>query len=238
MIFTMVWVPYIFTSFSNLKNATRNFLMFEYHTFLHHSQTITCAGRRWTSLSTIHFYIILKLLQHSTPCIAVWVPYIFTSFSNRNWEHHWATIVWVPYIFTSFSNERTIQYIGSPVWVPYIFTSFSNWLRMELSVQGVWVPYIFTSFSNYAEGAACKGLCLSTIHFYIILKRFLSAFRLLLVWVPYIFTSFSNSEKTGHASKPVWVPYIFTSFSNTFWIMQCILMFEYHTFLHHSQTRL
>ena len=33
---------------------------FEYHTFLHHSQTISRCQQQDYSLSTIHFYIILK----------------------------------------------------------------------------------------------------------------------------------------------------------------------------------
>ena len=34
--------------------------VFEYHTFLHHSQTKSLITVRLLSLSTIHFYIILK----------------------------------------------------------------------------------------------------------------------------------------------------------------------------------
>ena len=34
--------------------------VFEYHTFLHHSQTLIGQLREEDSLSTIHFYIILK----------------------------------------------------------------------------------------------------------------------------------------------------------------------------------
>ena len=34
---------------------------FEYHTFLHHSQTSAAKRRKMRRLSTIHFYIILKL---------------------------------------------------------------------------------------------------------------------------------------------------------------------------------
>ena len=34
---------------------------FEYHTFLHHSQTLSLLSTASFSLSTIHFYIILKL---------------------------------------------------------------------------------------------------------------------------------------------------------------------------------
>ena len=42
---------------------------FEYHTFLHHSQTYLCGDGGGRSLSTIHFYIILKLYTTSvTPC--------------------------------------------------------------------------------------------------------------------------------------------------------------------------
>ena len=33
---------------------------FEYHTFLHHSQTLEAANETYKSLNTIHFYIILK----------------------------------------------------------------------------------------------------------------------------------------------------------------------------------
>ena len=36
---------------------------FEYHTFLHHSQTYLCGDGGGRSLSTIHFYIILKQLE-------------------------------------------------------------------------------------------------------------------------------------------------------------------------------
>ena len=48
---------------------------FEYHTFLHHSQTYLCGDGGGRSLSTIHFYIILKQ-------VAVWD-------SGRPWfEYH------------------------------------------------------------------------------------------------------------------------------------------------------
>ena len=38
----------------------RNRPQFEYHTFLHHSQTMEVLGMAIYQLSTIHFYIILK----------------------------------------------------------------------------------------------------------------------------------------------------------------------------------
>ena len=78
---------------------------------------------------------------------------------------------------------------------------------------------------------------LSTIHFYIILKQSLLHRITWLVWVPYIFTSFSNITTVRTVACMVWVPYIFTSFSNPWNAMIQIMSFEYHTFLHHSQTR-
>ena len=43
---------------------------FEYHTFLHHSQTYLCGDGGGRSLSTIHFYIILK--PGSDPRVSGW----------------------------------------------------------------------------------------------------------------------------------------------------------------------
>ena len=56
------------------------------------------------------------------------------------------------------------------------------------------------------------------------------------VWIPYIFTSFSNPVSILTGVKFVWIPYIFTSFSNHWTSFLALLLFEYHTFLHHSQT--
>ena len=60
-----VRVPYISTSFSNGIAQALGTEWFEYHTFLHHSQTNACAMPALVSLSTIHFYIILKPLISS-----------------------------------------------------------------------------------------------------------------------------------------------------------------------------
>ena len=55
---------------------------FEYHTYLHHSQT-NWPNSHWPGcLNTIHIYIILKLVYWEDPPESVWIPYIFTSFSN------------------------------------------------------------------------------------------------------------------------------------------------------------
>ena len=40
--------------------APPTLIRFEYHTFLHHSQTLSEREKDLVSLSTIHFYIILK----------------------------------------------------------------------------------------------------------------------------------------------------------------------------------
>ena len=56
--------------------------------------------------------------------------------------------------------------------------------------------------------------CFSTIHFYIILKLY-----------PLFTCCFFVS-----------VPYVFTSFSNNCYSLKELDLFQYHTFLHHSQT--
>ena len=82
-----VWVPYISTSFSNRQVSALNYYLFEYHTFLHHSQTNKALIQLSMCLSTIHFYIILKR-KGSPWCIpSVWVPYISTSFSNLKFKN-------------------------------------------------------------------------------------------------------------------------------------------------------
>ena len=76
------------------------------------------------------------------------------------------------------------------------------------------VPYVFTSFSNR-----------SVIHEG---KKAVS--------VPYVFTSFSNLTDYNGDMLKVSVPYVFTSFSNIYGCMYKDKPFQYHTFLHHSQT--
>ena len=106
MISGYVSVPYIFTSFSNITPGIWWQSQFQYHTFLHHSQT--------------------NLATKFAP-ITVSVPYIFTSFSNGLLIWNVAPFVSVPYIFTSFSNQIQRRRKKQDVSVPYIFTSFSNY---------------------------------------------------------------------------------------------------------------
>lgn len=58
------------------------------------------------------------------------------------------------------------------------------------------------------------------------------------VLVPYIFTSFSNTSGYCNCRICVSVPYIFTSFSNMPERIVSAEEFQYHTFLHHSQTHI
>lgn len=55
-----VSVPYIFTSFSNMPERIVSAEEFQFHTFLHHSQTLTSGFACIMRFSTIRFYIILK----------------------------------------------------------------------------------------------------------------------------------------------------------------------------------
>ena len=56
------------------------------------------------------------------------------------------------------------------------------------------------------------------------------------VLVLYIFTSFSNTSGYCNCRICVSVPYIFTSFSNMPERIVSAEEFQFHTFLHHSQT--
>ena len=123
--------------------------LFEYHTFLHHSQTDPGCPKAHKIVWVPYIFTSFSNMEvDGQPMYKVWVPYIFTSFSNAFCSHCSLLLVWVPYIFTSFSNRRQIGTLTAFVWVPYIFTSFSNYATKEIKAGEVWVPYIFTSFSN------------------------------------------------------------------------------------------
>ena len=98
--------------------------------------------------------------------------------------------------------------------VPYVFTSFSNFILLERNSSSVSVPYVFTSFSNSV----------------------LVTVGSVVVSVPYVFTSFSNPHLHIDYVPVVSVPYVFTSFSNGICSGLHKDGFQYHTFLHHSQT--
>ena len=145
-------------------------LQFEYHTFLHHSQTIASSFEIPASLSTIHFYIILKREASTRGTPEVWVPYIFTSFSNekqareerRRFEyhtflHHSQTIVRASRVSERFEYHTFLhhsQTIFTRLWqtVTFEYHTFLHHsqtpCRDREHFAVVWVPYIFTSFSN------------------------------------------------------------------------------------------
>ena len=78
----------------------------------------------------------------------------------------------------------------------------------------VWILYVFTSFSNkIIKNSSCSG-----------------------VWILYAFTSFSNDICENLIITQVWILYAFTSFSNASLNLFSSFLFEYYTFLHHSQT--
>ena len=61
-------LAYVFTSFSNGLPVCQRCQVFEYHTFLHHSQTAMPGHYDSVCLSTIRFYIILKPCGSSQCC--------------------------------------------------------------------------------------------------------------------------------------------------------------------------
>ena len=145
---SFVSVPYIFTSFSNSLLISSIFILFQYHTFLHHSQTPPCTliffilfqyhtflhhsqthalhtGIRFR-FSTIHFYIILKRQMCSF--------FVFLSFQYHTFLHHSQTMHFFLFLLMCFS---TIHF----------------YIILKQTLTGSWimfvsVPYIFTSFSN------------------------------------------------------------------------------------------
>ena len=131
--------------------------VFEYHTFLHHSQTKAHTHSLFYRLSTIHFYIILKQFIVPVILFRVWVPYIFTSFSNAvvcsasssSFEYH---------TFLHHSQTQLLQY-----WRFHLFEYHT---------------FLHHSQTGHGNGTLC--IRLSTIHFYIILKHILRTYTLLL----------------------------------------------------------
>ena len=89
---------------------------------------------------------------------------------------------------------------------------------------------------KHSSGMFHSPMCFSTIRFYIILKRVIRRLSFISVSVPYVFTSFSNNVFIFSPLPKVSVPYVFTSFSNILYLLDYKHPFQYHTFLHHSQT--
>ena len=62
----IVSVPYVFTSFSNIRNHLTDKNLFQYHTFLHHSQTCINAVRYGEAFQYHTF------LHHSQTTFRIW----------------------------------------------------------------------------------------------------------------------------------------------------------------------
>ena len=210
-------------------------------------------------------YAIVYMFSHQfqvpffiTDYLSVLVPYIFTSFSNPEAQCPVKAFVLVPYIFTSFSNTSGYCNCRICVSVPHVFTSFSNMLLCAIPEPVVSVPYVFTSFSNrnirsfrdcrfqyhtflhHSQTDALARVGISKFQYHTFLHHSQTFWWNIsfkhLVSVPYIFTSFSNFTFFAIHLVRVSVPYIFTSFSNVSLIAYDKHVFQYHTFLHHSQT--
>ena len=143
-----------------------------------------------------------------------WVPYIFTSFSNRN--PHSSFCLWLEY-HTFLHHSQTNR---SRQW---------NIYRLEYHT---FLHHSQTGFWN----EKCH-ICLSTIHFYIILKH--PAFNLykqfsLSTIHFYIILKPSAIHKT-FSRQLEYHTFLHHSQTHTIFII-FNLMLEYHTFLHHSQT--
>ena len=81
-------LAYVFTSFSNGLPVCQRCQVFEYHTFLHHSQTAMPGHYDSVCLSTIRFYIILKPCGSSqccNSCLSTIRFYIILKLSITHW---------------------------------------------------------------------------------------------------------------------------------------------------------
>ena len=103
-------------------------MLFEHHTFLHHSQTVTKKMRDPSSLSTIHFYIILKLAcprpkkKDGLSTIHFYIilkppPTVFKIYVRLSTIHFYIIL-----------KQKRLYRLACSVWAPYISTSFSNTL--------------------------------------------------------------------------------------------------------------
>ena len=79
-------------------------------------------------------------------------------------------------------------------------------------------------------------LRLNTIRFYIILKQWRQPLTNLPCLNTIRFYIILKPERRAKLDEPVWILYVFTSFSNRIWKSENAKLFEYYTFLHHSQT--
>ena len=128
--------------------------VFEYHTFLHHSQTMQPYHLPHSGLSTIHFYIILK----QEPKEQCWVE----QFEYHTFLHHSQTVE------RSSDSKKWFEY---HTFLHHSQTKLQD-IILNFSLSTIHF-YIILKLSTIAQRL---GVCLSTIHFYIILKPIPIAF--------------------------------------------------------------
>ena len=144
-------------------------------------------------------------------------------FQYHTFLHHSQTCVLVDHLTPEFQYHTFLHHSQTGA-------SCVNLFRL------VSVPYVFTSFSNQTGYYLINQHGFSTIRFYIILKR---------IDAVMIASGSFSTIRFYIILKPPWiaslvsqvsVPYVFTSFSNQIHSLLEYNSFQYHTFLHHSQT--
>ena len=187
-------------------------------------------------------YAIVYMFSHQfqvpffiTDYLSVLVPYIFTSFSNTSGYCNCRICVSVPYVFTSFSNMPE-RIVSAEEFQYHTFLHHSQTQTYIQHEKCCFSTIRFYIILKHSSGMFHSPMRFSTIRFYIILKLAHQCPARLHVSVPYVFTSFSNTKQNMPELIAVSVPYVFTSFSNPMGAVEPNDTFQYHTFLHHSQT--
>ena len=166
----VVSVPYVFTSFSNRNIRSFRDCRFQYHTFLHHSQTDALAR---VGISKFQYHTFL----HHSQTIRLNSAH-FTQFQYHTFLHH--------------SQTDIIQLLSSILFQYHTFLHHSQTPMIILYVPAGFQYHTFLHHSQTRVNGQKVLLSFSTIHFYIILKHPFQSIVDGYVSVPYIFTSFSN----------------------------------------------
>ena len=123
--------------------------VFEYHTFLHHSQTMQPYHLPHSGLSTIHFYIILKPVMHPATAVCSLSTIHFYIILKRR--------------CVCIVHERLFEY---HTFLHHSQTGFGK-VNSSAGLSTIHFYIILKPIVKATEGLRC----LSTIHFYIILKH-------------------------------------------------------------------
>ena len=188
----MVWILYVFTSFSN---------------YLHQSGQIVVVWILYVFTSFSNWRRQLLVLQ------VVWILYVLTSFSNDDTNFTCADKVWILYVFTSFSNSSS-ERLHNQKFEYYTFLHHSQTQYIISEIVSRFEYYTFLHHSQTNKWHTYTSACLNTIRFYIILKltetvmHWYSGLNTIRFYI--ILKLIASSE----VSNSVWILYVFTSFSN------------------------